>query len=148
MKSALGPFRRVCASCRAQFLGRMSDNLCSLECIDETHQELMARRWEFGTLNEKVEVLHEKIFRVQTRIESKLKQLRSLGNRWSLALSAGEVAMIREIRWREDKTSAELGRLNRILRKFDREALPADRRLFRLAQVIRKLKKLLGAHSQ
>jgi len=148
MTSALGPFRRVCASCRAQFLGRSSDNLCSLECIDETHQELIARQWEFKTLNEEVEVLHEKLFRVQRRIESRLKQLRSLGNRWSLALRAGELARIREIRWKEDTTSAALGRLNRILRKVDREALPAERRLFKLGQVIRKIKKLLGAHGQ
>ena len=145
MARSHGPFQRACCWCGDAFLARnKSDICCSLGCSEEVYQhvhELQLKQQEFRSLSEKVEVLHEGIYRVHRRIERQVNKLQRLGEQWS----ATQVEAEREkIERRERVVSKVLARLNPDCEARDEESIPEERRLHSLAEDVANLKKIVG----
>lgn len=145
MARSHGPFQRACCWCGDAFLARnKSDICCSLGCSEEVYQhvhELQLKQFEFQSLSEKVEVLHEGIYRVHRRIERQVKRLQRLGVQWSAI--QGEAA--REIVERRERVvSKVLARLNSDCDARDKEVIPEERRLYLLEKDVANLKKIVG----
>jgi len=139
------PFKRACAWCGASFQAPNNRaTCCSLGCEEEVHQHLLELSWaqnEFREISERVEELHEQIFRFCFRIERQVEKLRRLGVQWST--SPDEESLFK-IEREEKKVSRVLARLNAECARRDEEALPQDRRLFALERAITHLKRLVG----
>lgn len=139
-----GPFVG-CRWCGERFRAqRSSDDCCSLGCAEEmfqTREELRIVQGEFNSLNDHVESLHERIYRLHRRVERQVSKLKKLGDQWS-ATTNQETLFSTERQ--ERRVSLVLGRLNSTLERYDREALPKERKLFDLEKAVAKLKQLVG----
>jgi len=145
MARSHGTFQRACCWCGEAFLARnKSDICCSLGCSEEVYQhvhELHVKQHEFQSLSEKVEVLHEGIYRIHRRIERQVQKLQRLGAQWRA--TQGE-ADRENIERREKVVFKVLARLNSDCEARDKEAIPEERRLYRLEKDVANLKKIVG----
>lgn len=145
MARSHGTFQRACCWCGDVFLARNnSDICCSLGCSEEVYQhvhELHLKQHEFQSLSEKVEVLHEGIYRIHRRIERQVKKLRRLGAQWRA--TQGE-ADRENIERREKVVFKVLARLNSDCEAQDKKVIPKERHLYRLEKDVANLKKIVG----
>jgi predicted nucleic acid-binding Zn-ribbon protein len=99
------------------------------------------KQHEFQSLSEKVEVLHEGIYRIHRRIERQVKKLRRLGAQWRA--TQGE-ADRENIERREKVVFKVLARLNSDCEARDKKVIPKERHLYRLEKDVANLKKIVG----
>jgi hypothetical protein len=139
------PFQRACAWCGDLFTARReSDESCCLGCAEELYQateELQIKKAEFRTVREEVEVLHEKLCCVHLRVERQVKKLQRLGVKWRKAENDEEKD---EVEKQERLTARTLERLNDLLDRRNREAIPKERRLAKIENDLTQLKQIIG----
>lgn len=142
------PFQRLCRWCGDPFTAkRESDNHCCLECSEELHQhleELTLVKWEFNSLQEEVEVLHEELGRIYLRGDKQVRKLQRLGAQWQRLTSEEDRAKIEK---RERLTARALERLNIQWERRSKNAVPHEMRLAELERAVRDLKKMVGDDS-